>query len=99
MYSLIFAAVGIISFIAFSFLVHPQQDFVVAQSPPIYDTNKISKTILVSNSSSVTGSSTAETTSISSPTGVMYTTKFECGSHYASKGTLKAVHHDTDVSI
>ena len=53
---LIFAAVGIISFIAFSFLVHPQQDFVVAQSPPIYDTNKISTTILVSNSSSVTGS-------------------------------------------
>ena len=99
MYSLVLAAGGIISFISFSFLVHPQQDFVVAQSPPKYDTNKISKTVLVSNSSSVAGSSTAVTTSISSPTGVMYTAKFECGSIYAGEGPLRPGHYDTDVSI
>lgn len=99
MYSLVLAAGGIISFIAFSFLVYPQQGFVVAQSPPRYDTNKISKTVLVSNSSSVAGSSTAGTTSISSPTGVMYTAKFECGSIYGGEGPLRPGHYDTDVSV
>ncbi len=99
-YSLIFVAIGIISFVTISVLVHPQQNFVAAQNPSGgYDTNKISKTILVSNSSSVVSNSTAGTTSISNPTGVMYTTKFECGSIYAGEGPLRPGHYDTDVSI
>ena len=98
-YSLVLVAIGIISFVAISFLAHPQQNFVVAQNPSVgYDTNKISKTILVSNSSSVS-SSTAGTASISNPAGVMYTTKFECGSIYAGEGPLRPGHYDTDVSI
>ena len=98
-YSLVFVAIGSISFIGFSFLVHPQQDFVLAQSPPKHETSEISKTILVNNSSSIVGGSMSETTSISSPTGVMYTTKFECGSIYAGEGPLRPGHYDTDVSI
>ena len=99
-YSLVFVAIGIISFISISFLVHPQQNFVIAQSSPDGNgANKISKTIFVSNSSSVPISSTAGTASISNPTRIMYTTKFECGSIYAGEGPLRPGHYDTDVSI
>jgi len=99
-YSLVFVAIGIISFISISFLVHPQQNFAIAQnSPDGNGANKISKTIFVSNSSSVPISSTAGTASISNPTGIMYTTKFECGSIYAGEGPLRPGHYDTDVSI
>ena len=99
-YSLVFVTIGIISFISISFLVHPQQNFVIAQSSPDGNgANKISKTIFVSNSSSVPISSTAGTASISNPTRIMYTTKFECGSIYAGEGPLRPGHYDTDVSI
>jgi len=99
-YSLVFVAIGIISFISISFLVHPQQNVAIAQnSPDGNGANKISKTIFVSNSSSVPISSTAGTASISNPTGIMYTTKFECGSIYAGEGPLRPGHYDTDVSI
>jgi len=99
-YSMVFVAIGIISFISISFLVHPQQNFAIAQSSSAGNgVNKISKTILVSNSSSVRISSATETASISNPTGIMYTTKFECGSIYAGEGPLRPGHYDTDVSI
>ena len=99
-YSLVLVAIGIISFISISFLVHPQQNFAIAQSSPAGNSaNEISKIILVSNSSSVPINSTAGTASISNPTGIMYTTKFECGSIYAGEGPLRPGHYDTDVSI
>src|SRR5207245_9835174 len=83
-----------------SFLVHPQQNVAIARnSPDGNGANKISKTIFVSNSSSVPISSTAGTASISNPTGIMYTTKFECDSIYADEGPLRPGQYDIDVSI
>ncbi|MDE1861343.1 MAG: hypothetical protein KGI33_00360 [Thaumarchaeota archaeon] len=35
----------------------------------------------------------------SAPSGVMYTTKFECGSIFAGEGPLRPGHYDTDISI
>jgi hypothetical protein len=97
--SLIFFVIGIISFTAISLQIQ-SHSLVLAQSPsPQNDVNKISKTILVSNSSPVTTNSASETNSTSNPTGVMYSTKFECGSIYASEGPLRPGHYDTDVSI
>jgi hypothetical protein len=90
---------GIISFAAISFQIKPHQNFVSAQSPSQYLPNKISKTILVNNSSSVPTNAAAETNSTANPTGIMYTTKFECGSIYAGEGPLRPGHYDTDISI
>ncbi len=99
-FPLIFVAIGIISLVTISFWIYPHQNFVSAQSmQPQNNANKISKTILVSNSSSVPTNSAVETNSSSNPSGVMYTTKFECGSIYAGEGPLRPGHYDTDVSI
>lgn len=99
-FSLIFFAIGIIAYTAVSFQIQPHQNFVSAQNLPLQNaTNKISKTTLVSNSSPITTNSVIETNSTSNPTGVMYTTKFECGSIYAGEGPLRPGHYDTDVSI
>ncbi len=91
--------IGIISFAAISSQIKPHQNFVSAQSPSQYVPNKISKTILVNNSSSVPANTAAETNSTANPTGIMYTTKFECGSIYAGEGPLRPGHYDTDISI
>lgn len=95
---MVFITIGVISFVAISFLIHPQQNLVLAQSSLTgNDASKSPKTILVSNSSyNPSGSATVTT---SNPTGVMYTTKFECGSIYAGEGPLRPGHYDTDVSI
>ncbi len=97
-YSLIFVVIAIVSIVTTNFLLHPQQNIVAAQSNG-NDVNKTSKTIFISNSSNVTPNSKADSTSVSNPTGVMYTTKFECGSIYAGEGPLRPGHYDTDVSI
>jgi len=97
-YSLIIVVIAIVSIVTTNFIIHPQQNIVAAQSNG-NDANKNSRTIFVSNSSYVTPNSKADSTSVSNPTGVMYTTKFECGSIYAGEGPLRPGHYDTDVSI
>jgi hypothetical protein len=73
---------------------------VSAQSPPAQnDKNKISKTIPIDISSQFTINSISKTNSTSNPSGVMYSTKFECGSIYGAEGPLRPGHYDTDVSI
>src|SRR5438309_1666882 len=68
-----------------------------------YDADKLSKTIQVKDSSSV-----STFTNISSGTSLLtsnlvknitYTAKFECGSIYADEGPLRPGHYDTDLSI
>jgi hypothetical protein len=99
--SVIFFAIGIVSFIAINFLTHPQQNLVSAQSQTVYDESKSSKTILISNSTSPAASVSGigETNGTSNSSGVMYTAKFECGSIFAGEGPLRPGHYDTDVSI
>jgi hypothetical protein len=99
-FSLIFFTIGIISFAIITFQIRPHENFISAQSTSSqYNANKISKTILVNNSSSVSANSLTQTNPASNPTGVMYTTKFECGSIYGGEGPLRPGHYDTDVSI
>lgn len=99
--SVIFFAIGIVSFTAINFLTHPQQNFVTAQSQAVYDESKSSRTISISNSTSSAASVSGigETNGTSNSSGVMYTAKFECGSIFAGEGPLRPGHYDTDVSI
>ncbi|MGI0102129.1 MAG: hypothetical protein ACREA7_05985 [Nitrosotalea sp.] len=94
--SIVSIVTGIIFFIAISFMVQ-EHNPVLAQSPSAgSNTNKLSEIIPIDNS---TSSYTGETNSTGNPTGVMYTTKFECGSIFAGEGPLRPGHYDTDVSI
>lgn len=98
-FSLIFFAIGIISFATIIFQIQ-SHNLVSAQSPPTQnEVNKISKTIPVGTSPWVLTNSVSETNSTSNPTAVMYSTKFECGSIYAGEGPLRPGHYDTDVSV
>lgn len=97
-FSLIFFAIGIVSVVAISFHIQ-LLNLVSAQSPLTQnDESKISKIILVSTSQ-VTNNLVSKTNSTSNPSGVMYSTKFECGSIYGGEGPLRPGHYDTDISI
>ncbi|MBI3623146.1 hypothetical protein HY212_03655 [Candidatus Pacearchaeota archaeon] len=68
-----------------------------------YDTDKLSKTIQVKDSSAVStftnilsGTSSQTSNSIKN---ITYTAKFECGSISADEGPLRPGHYDTDLSI
>jgi len=70
---------------------------------PGYDTDKLSKTIQVKDSSAVSTftnvlSGTSSVTS-NSVKNITYTAKFECGSINADEGPLRPGHYDTDLSI
>jgi len=71
-------------------------------APIGYDTDKLSKTIQVKESSAVSTFTNfpSGTTVTSSPVkNITYTAKFECGSIYADEGPLRPGHYDTDISI
>ncbi|VVC05759.1 Uncharacterised protein [uncultured archaeon] len=98
--SIVFIVMTIISFTAINYLIHPQQNFVSAQDlPALNDENKTSKTILINNASVASVNGFGENNATSNSSGVMYTTKFECGSIFAGEGPLRPGHYDTDVSI
>jgi len=68
-----------------------------------YDTDKISKSIQVKDSSTVStftnilsGTSLVTSNSVNN---ITYTAKFECGSINADEGPLRPGHYDTDLSI
>ena len=95
-FSIVVIAIAIISFTATNYLIHPEQNFVLAQNLPAL--NK-TKTTLINNTSAGTLTGIGETNSSLNSSGVMYTTKFECGSIFAGEGPLRPGHYDTDVSI
>jgi hypothetical protein len=98
--SIVFIVMAIISFTAINYLIHPQQNFVSAQYLPAgNDGNKISKTILINNTSVASVNGFGETNVTLNSSGIMYTAKFECGSIFAGEGPLRPGHYDTDVSI
>jgi hypothetical protein len=94
-FSLIFIASGIIVVIAISIII--QQNFVVTPSHTS-EPNKLSSIISMNNSTATVVSS-GRVNSTSNPTGITYTTKFECGSIFAGEGPLRPGHYDTDLSI
>jgi hypothetical protein len=72
-------------------------------APNGYDTDKISKSIQVKDSSAVStftnilsGTSLVTSNSVNN---ITYTAKFECGSINADEGPLRPGHYDTDLSI
>jgi len=93
--SIVIITVTIVSFIAINYLIHSQQNFVLAQNLP---TGNGSKIILVNNTSAALNG-ISETNATLNSSGVMYTAKFECGSIFAGEGPLRPGHYDTDVSI
>ena len=95
-FSIVVIAIAIISFTATNYLIHPEQNFVLAQNLPALNETKAT---LINNTSAGTLTGIGETNSSSSSSGVMYTTKFECGSIFAGEGPLRPGHYDTDVSI
>jgi len=94
-FSIVIVAITIISFTAINYLIHSQQNFVLAQSLP---TENESKTILINNTATSSLNGIGESNA-SSSSGVMYTAKFECGSIFAGEGPLRPGHYDTDISI
>jgi len=99
MFSLVFVAIAVISFITINSLTHFQNNFVSAQNiPPGIDENK-SRTVLINNASSAASVNGIIETNTTNSSGVMYTAKFECGSIFAGEGPLRPGHYDTDVSI
>jgi len=94
-FSIVIIAITIISFTAINYLIHSQQNFVLAQSLP---TENESKTILINNTATSSLNGIGESNA-SSSSGVMYTAKFECGSIFAGEGPLRPGHYDTDISI
>ncbi|MDE1866115.1 MAG: hypothetical protein KGI08_00190 [Thaumarchaeota archaeon] len=89
--SIVLVAAGIISIIAISFLFQ-EHSLVSAQSSSA-GSEKSNSTLSAHSSNSI------ESNSTSSPTGIMYTAKFECGSIFAGEGPLRPGHYDTDLSI
>jgi len=72
-------------------------------APTGYDSDKISKTIQVRDSSAAStftnfpsGSSLISSNTVSN---ITYTAKFECGSIFSNEGPLRPGHYDTDLSI
>lgn len=94
--SIIFFVIGVISFTAVNYSIHPQQSFVSAQDLP---SGNESKTVLINNTIAASVNGISETNTTSNSSGVMYTAKFECGSIFAGEGPLRPGHYDTDVSI
>lgn len=93
-----FLSAGIISFAVISFQIQSQNLSPAQNSHIQNDVSNISKAIVIT-SPQITANAASETNSTSNPTGVMYSTKFECGSIYAGEGPLRPGHYDTDVSI
>lgn len=90
----------IASIAGISFLLQDHSSVLAQSSPAGSAANKLSETIPTNNSTlSISSPNAGETNSTASPSEVMYTTKFECGSIFAGEGPLRPGHYDTDVSI
>ena len=86
---------GIATVIAAGFPLY-EHGLVFAQSPSIQTQTKSS---MPSGTGSSSASSYAAEINSTAPSGVMYTSKFECGSIFAGEGPLRPGHYDTDVSM
>ncbi|MDE1766637.1 MAG: hypothetical protein KGI27_10265 [Thaumarchaeota archaeon] len=88
-------AAGIIAVVAISFPLQEHSSVLAQSSPAGSNANKMTG----SDSKNPTSMPNSEYVNSTSPSGVMYTAKFECGSIFAGEGPLRPGHYDTDVSM
>ncbi|MDE1764114.1 MAG: hypothetical protein KGH88_07695 [Thaumarchaeota archaeon] len=90
-------AVGIIAVVAISFPLQEHSSTLAQGLPAGSNANKIA--VASSKNSTSMPIPNSEYVNSTSPSGVMYTAKFECGSIFAGEGPLRPGHYDTDVSM
>src|SRR5574337_260258 len=93
---MIIAVVGIAAVILISFPLQGHGSMLAQGASSGQVANRLSATNIANN---ITSFPHAVDTNSTSPSGVMYTAKFECGSIFAGEGPLRPGHYDTDVSI